>query len=98
MLSYFTGSGTYGTTKHYVENRMREAQPDNDAPSWKRKLRFIRGRLFPTMEWYENYEPFFARHKALIPFFLIYRFFRRIFGKKGIRSELRAMQEFGKKK
>ncbi len=98
MLSYFIGSGTYGTTKNYVENRMREVQPDNDAPSWKRKLRFIWRRLFPTMEWYENYEPFFARHKALIPFFLIYRFFRRIFSKKGIQSELRAMQEFGKKK
>ena len=50
------------------------------------------------MEWYQNYEPFFAKHKVLIPFFLVYRFFRRLFGKKKIWNELRAMREFGKEK
>lgn len=98
MLSYFADSGTYGTTKHFVENRMREAQEGDTKAGWKGKARFIYRRLFPTMEWYQTYEPFFAKHKVLIPFFLIYRFFRRLLGKKGIKEELHAMREFGKEK
>ena len=98
MFSYFAGSGTYGTTKNYVKNRMSESQKGGSRAGFMAKLHFIYRRLFPTMEWYQNYEPFFAKHKVLIPFFLVYRFFRRLFGKKKIWNELRAMREFGKEK
>ncbi len=96
-LSFFVGSGAYGTTKFYVQNRMRELQPEGEDSIWKGRLRFIWRRLFPTMEWYENYEPFVAKHKILIPFFLVYRLFRRLFG-RGIKGEIDAMRKYGKKK
>ena len=96
-LSFFVGSGAYGTTKFYVQNRMRELQPEGEDSIWKGRLRFIWRRLFPTMEWYENYEPFVAKHKILIPFFLVYRLFRRLFG-RGVKGEIDAMRKYGKKK
>ena len=95
MLSYFINSGTYGTTKNYVENRLRET--GKETGMLRSKVYYVYRRLIPTMTWFEKHEPFFAKHKILIPFFLIYRFFRRLFGRKKIITELRAMQEFGKK-
>ena len=95
MLSYFINSGTYGTTKNYVENRLRET--GKETGMLRSKVYYVYRRLIPTMTWFEKHEPFFAKHKILIPFFLIYRFFRRLFGRKKIINELRAMQEFGKK-
>ena len=96
MLSYFINSGTYGTTKNYVENRLRET--GTGTGMLNSKLYYIYRRLFPSIKWFQKNEPFFAKHRILIPFFLVYRFFRRLFSKKKIRNELRAMKGFGKQK
>lgn len=98
MLSYFADSGAYGTTQNYVRNRLRETQAETNNGMWKSKIYYVYRRLFPTMKWYQKNEPFLAKHRVLIPFFLVYRFFRRLFGKRNIRKELRAMKEYSNEK
>lgn len=98
MLSYFCGSGTYGTMEIRVEKKLRKLLPEGEKLTVKEKLRYLWRRLIPDQEWFRCYEPFFARHKWLIPFFLVYRVFRGIFfRRKNMKNELYIVKKAGKK-
>ena len=72
LLSYLFSSGTYGTVKNLIRNDIQ-----------KRKGRFagvkyVMSRLFPPMEWYRAYAPFYYEHKILIPFYIVKRIFLKV--------------------
>ncbi|MBO5270613.1 MAG: nucleotidyltransferase family protein [Clostridia bacterium] len=90
MLLYFLDSGTYGSRVHAIKKRIGAIPGDRIVPT--SKLRYFIRRIFPDMEYYRLHHPTVYRHKILIPFFWIYRFFRGIFGRTGkLFSELRTV-------
>ena len=98
MLSYFTESGVHGTLENHVEKVLSEFQLEENNMGLSGKLRYIRKRLFPDMDWYRKRAPFFAKFWVLIPFFLIYRVIRHLlFYRKWLRTELRILRGLGKK-
>lgn len=86
MLKFYLFSGTYGTMKHSVEKRVRTFNEQNGSTS---KFRYIWYRIFPPMEVYRQYFPFFYQHKFLLPVCWIFRLARTlIYHKKRLKSEL----------
>lgn len=79
MLGYYLSSGVYGTTERGIKNRIAEFNKKSGSTS---KLRYLLGRLFPDMEIYRSYYPFFYRHKLLLPVGWLYRLVRMVFSKK----------------
>lgn len=75
MLEYYLLSGTYGTQKQRIENRMDQLAAKTGNQS---KLRYILSRLFPNAEFFKDYAPFFYRHRIWLPIGWIYRFFRGV--------------------
>lgn len=89
QLEYYISSGTYGTVKNSIENKMRKGGGS--------KLRYIMRRIFPGMEWLRVYAPFFYRHKWLIPAFCVIRPVQALIRKRDrVRSEIRNLKEIGK--
>ena len=87
MLEYYLLSGTYGTHKQSIENRMDKLAAETGSRS---KLRYIMSRLFPDAEFFKAYAPFFYRHRILLPVGWIYRLFRGlIINGKNILNELK---------
>ena len=79
VLDYYVTSGTYGTVKHKVDN----------ADS---KLKFVMKRIIPPMEIIQVYYPFVYRHKYLLPFLQVYRFFKAVsVSRHKVVAELRAL-------
>lgn len=98
MLADLAGAGVYGTKEKYVERKKQEYRMGETQLNFWGKLRYLGRRLFPDMAWFEKREPFFARHKILIPFFLVYRMFRHIlFHREWLKRELHILWG-GKKK
>ena len=79
MLQYCVNSGVYGNFEQKIQNRMKRYKDENGAFS---KRRYYLKRLFPEMKFYQNYYPFFYRHKYLLPVGWFYRLLRRIFAKR----------------
>lgn len=77
-LQYYVSSGVYGNFEHKIQNRMKRYKDENGAFS---KGRYYLKRLFPEVEFYQSYFPFFYRHKYLLPVAWAYRLLRRIFVK-----------------
>lgn len=87
MLEFYLFSGTYGTVKHVLEKRVRTFSEQTGSTS---KFGYIWYRLFPPMEFYKKYLPFFYRHKFLLPVGWIFRLLRGItFRRKRMKNELR---------
>lgn len=86
ILEEYLFSGTYGTVQKTVEKRMELFKESTGKVS---KFRYLWSRLFPNMEFYKKYYPFFYQHKYLLPAVWIYRFFRGVAGKSAkIRKEI----------
>lgn len=93
LLSYYLGSGTYGTMTNKLNKAVTKIQDDGKPIRKSVKVKYVFSRLFPGMEWYRAYHPYVYRHPWLIPFFTIYRIVIRPFGQKRKRllKELRAV-------
>lgn len=93
MLQFFIGSGTYGNTKNRIERKIKELNPQETGVTTRSKLLYIKNRIFPDMEWIRTYKPKIAKHKCLIPFYIIFRGFRALlFRRRKITSELRVIK------
>ncbi|MBE6861764.1 MAG: hypothetical protein E7497_02540 [Ruminococcus sp.] len=79
MLEYYLSSGVYGTTERFIKNRVNKFRKENGISS---KLHYIFRRLFPGIETYKSYYPFFYKHKWLLPIGWLYRLVRMVFSKK----------------
>lgn len=75
-LQYYLSSGVYGSFEHEIQNRMNKYR-DKDGGFSLGKY-YLR-RLFPEMKIYQNFFPFFYRHKYLLPVAWLYRLFRLLF-------------------
>ena len=92
MLGYIASSGTYGTTDHKVQNRLRK--------SGESKFRYIWRRLFGPAKGdkdraaFERWFPAFYKYPVLRPFLPIYRVVRALVKHPGrIKAELKAVKK-----
>lgn len=86
-LLYVLKSGTFGIEEHLIKNRYKRQEAQS-------KLKYLFRRIVPEKELIKTYYPFVYRHKWIIPFFLIYRFFRGIILKSGkIINELKTLKK-----
>ena len=95
-LLFFADSGTYGTLENFVARQMQQYGMEGEPLTFAGRLRYLWNRLFPSMEWFRKNEPFYARHKMLIPFFLVYRALRYlVLCRKLLGRELRVLWNAG---
>ena len=87
MLDFYLFSGTYGTMEQFVQRRIEKFQKQTGKNS---KLGYIWYRIFPPMEIYEAYFPFFYRHKILLPVGWAYRLIRGVTARrKKVQGEIK---------
>ncbi len=72
-LLYYAGAGTYGNAKIRVTNAIQKMDSKDKTGKFI-KLKYLFGRVFPNQEWFEGNAPFFAKHRMLKPFFIVWRF------------------------
>lgn len=90
-LAVYLDSGTYGTTKNMVSNRL-----ENDG-SKKAKRRYLLRRFFPGEEQLEMNYPIVYRHRVLYPFLVICRPFKGLVTKpKTLLGEFRSVRDYNK--
>lgn len=91
MLEYYLFSGTYGTMKNCLSNRIKKFYA---ATGSKSKFRYVWKRIFPPLEFYKSAMPFFYRHKILLPIGWSFRMVRGIlFRRKRIKDEIQLVDE-----
>lgn len=96
MLEYFLFSGTYGNVKNLVQNRMKKINEESGSTS---SFKYWKNRVFPPMEFYKAYLPFFYRHKWLLPVGWLYRTVRAVtFRRNKLHSEMSALSELSSDK
>ena len=77
MFDYMTASGTYGTHRNAVANRMRKKFGEGKSLTAQMRWQYLWQRLFPSQEELLPYFPP-AKYKPLIPFVYVFRFVRGI--------------------
>ena len=83
-------SGTYGTVENRVGNKI-----SKEGGGKSGKWRYIFNRFFPTMEQVKYGNPFFYRHKILLPFLMPYRLLRGVLKRRAhLTAELKALKKF----
>lgn len=78
IFSYICESGTYGNMANIVDNDLSRVM-ENEKSLGKAKFKYIFRRMFPPMSYYEKNQPFYYKHKYLIPFFVIRKLLRNLF-------------------
>ncbi len=93
MFEYYMKSGTYGSLDQNIKHKMDELCKEKGSGSKiGAKLKYIRYRVFPPIEVYEECCPILGRHKLLLPAAWAYRFVRGMITKrKKVHNELRSM-------
>lgn len=81
VYEYMCFSGTYGTSEHNLANALLAYERICGGDSTKAKRKYLWRRIFPPMEVYEIYYPFYYKHKILLPILFIKRICRAIFQK-----------------
>lgn len=82
-------AGTFGTQKSFIEHRLDEIAGSQKVTK-KTKLRYLMRRIFPDMNHYKYYFPFFYKHKLLLPIGWVYRLGRAIVRRHKLwRSEIK---------
>jgi len=84
-------SGTFGTYERMIKLRVERSGGAGKA-TFGAKIRYCLKRVFPDMEYYRIYHPFFYKYKILIPAFVIWRLFRSIFIRDSARKELQVLR------
>lgn len=96
MLEYYLKSGTYGTIEQYSQKKIENFQKQTGSTS---RLKYIWYRIFPPMEIYEDFFPFFYRHKILLPVAWAYRLIRGVTARrKKLKSELKYLHNYDNNK
>lgn len=96
MLLEYLNYGTYGTTEHAAENKVKKYINDSEKHT---KLGFVLNMLIPDMEFMKNYYPLFYRHKLLLPIGYIWRCIKGITTKqRKLKEEMKALIEYDSKK
>lgn len=92
LLSYIISSGTYGTLRNRVNNRIKEY---GGGPVGK--MRYVMHRIWLPMDVVHNWYPTFARRPVLLPLLPFYRLFIGVTKRRGrLKGELKALARGGK--
>jgi len=75
MLNEYLASGVYGTQERSYRKRVERYQKKTGKTS---KFSYIWSRIFPDMETYRLWYPFFYKHKWLLPVGWLYRLIRGV--------------------
>ena len=78
IFRYMCQSGSYGIMEHNVDNDISRLVKDEGSVG-KAKFKYIFRRMFPPMSYYKANQPFYYKHKYLIPFFVIKKLLRNLF-------------------
>lgn len=92
LLEYYFNCGTYGTIENEITKRLEKFNSNSN-----RRLRFkyILNRIFPSLEFYRFYYPFFYHHKILLPIAWTFRLAKGMTVKrKHMKRELRFVYKF----
>lgn len=94
MLNYFTTCGVYGNLQISVVNKLTDGVVESDRKiTFATKVKYVFKRLFPPMEFYKTYYPFFYRHKYLLPFCFFYRIYKLLFKQKNkLKTEVKVLK------
>lgn len=96
MLEHYLKSGTYGTLEQYTQQKIEKFQKQTGSTS---RRKYIWQRIFPPMEIYEAFFPFFYRHKILLPVGWAYRLIRGVTARrKKVKSELLCLYRYDNNK
>lgn len=90
MLSYYLGSGVYGSRQQMVKNRLTAYKKEGRHFA---RLYYSWHRLFPGMEVYQHYP--FSGHKITLPLCWLYRIFDMLSDtdrRKGVMREVEAVR------
>ncbi len=94
FLSEFLDFGTYGTLDNRVMHRLGLLSGSEDTPTTAAKAKYIWKRLFPDVEMFKVYYPFFYRHRWLMPVGYVYRLvYKGITNRKKAAGELRSLSK-----
>ncbi len=89
LLEYIAFSGTYGSVRNNIENKVKEYGGGR-----KGKRKYILSRLFPSMEEIKAGHPFFYRHKLLLPGLFFYRLGRAVtVSRRNTKTQLKRLQK-----
>lgn len=77
LFLYHISAGTYGNWSTLVDNRLKKVAGDGNKITLWVKVKYILYRLFPPVEFYEDYAPLAYRYRILIPFAAVYRIISR---------------------
>ncbi len=90
LLMFFVSSGAYGSLGANIANKI--AAASDGKITFFSKLKYLFGRIFPSMNYYKDYEPFFYKYKIFIPFFVLWRIFRSLFIRRTATQELKTLK------
>lgn len=76
QIEYYLLSGTYGNSLNKAKNSIRSFA---DGAGSKSKISYLMHRLFPALEYYKTYMPFFYKNKILLPIGWLIRIFQAVF-------------------
>lgn len=82
MLEYIVYSGANGTKENLVKYKLNQLNGGKEEIKFSLRLKYTMKRIFPGMEFFEEYYPFVYKHKWLIPFTYIYRIFKGLLVRK----------------
>lgn len=71
-LFIYLYAGPYGNRNMSTEKQLHKEKNDTEKLTWKTKLKYFWNRLFPGMDYFRKYAPFFYKYKVLLPFYLVY--------------------------
>ena len=84
-LEYMFKAGAYGSIENLTKSRLQSS---------KSKSKYILNRLFPPLDWYKLYQPFYYKNRYLIPFYVVYRVARTVlFRRKRLSEELHTLRK-----
>lgn len=82
-LDYYIFSGAYGTVLNWIKSGINRESS---------KKAYVLHRIFPPMKQIKVTDPFFYRHKYLIPFLWVWRFFRAMtVSRKTVMGEIKEL-------
>lgn len=98
ILNELLFNGTYGNEQKYWKSQILRDQPDKEDISIGVKAQYLMRRLFPDREymkmWCQRFEPYFLRHRWLMPVAPVWRIGRRILEKgKDVKDEVDAVRK-----
>ncbi len=94
LLGEFLPYGTYGTLENRLRSKVMALEPEGAKLTGRSKAKYVWRRLFPDMEIFREYYPFFYRHRWLMPVGWAYRLvYKGVVNRKKLRAEVKTLKK-----